>query len=37
MNRLRSAPWLPLFDGPAGPGAVARLAAEAEKAGWGIR
>ncbi|NEB02737.1 LLM class flavin-dependent oxidoreductase [Streptomyces sp. SID13726] len=34
MTRLRSALWLPLFDGLADPMAVARLAAEAEEAGW---
>ena len=31
---LRSALWLPLFDDLADPVAVARLAAEAEEAGW---
>jgi alkanesulfonate monooxygenase SsuD/methylene tetrahydromethanopterin reductase-like flavin-dependent oxidoreductase (luciferase family) len=31
---LRSALWLPLFDDLADPAAVARLAAEAEEAGW---
>jgi alkanesulfonate monooxygenase SsuD/methylene tetrahydromethanopterin reductase-like flavin-dependent oxidoreductase (luciferase family) len=31
---LRSALWLPLFDQLADPAAVARLAAEAEEAGW---
>ncbi|HYY79556.1 MAG TPA: LLM class flavin-dependent oxidoreductase [Actinomycetes bacterium] len=31
---LRSALWLPLFDELADPAAVARLAAEAEQAGW---
>jgi alkanesulfonate monooxygenase SsuD/methylene tetrahydromethanopterin reductase-like flavin-dependent oxidoreductase (luciferase family) len=31
---LRSALWLPLFDELADPAAVARLAAEAEEAGW---
>jgi alkanesulfonate monooxygenase SsuD/methylene tetrahydromethanopterin reductase-like flavin-dependent oxidoreductase (luciferase family) len=31
---LRSALWLPLFDALADPGLVARLAAEAEAAGW---
>ena len=31
---LRSALWLPLFDGLADPALVARLAAEAEEAGW---
>ncbi|WP_436776731.1 LLM class flavin-dependent oxidoreductase [Yinghuangia sp. YIM S09857] len=34
MNRLRSALWLPLFDDLADPLAVARLAGEAEEAGW---
>lgn len=34
MNRLRSALWLPLFDDLADPRVVARLAAEAEEAGW---
>jgi alkanesulfonate monooxygenase SsuD/methylene tetrahydromethanopterin reductase-like flavin-dependent oxidoreductase (luciferase family) len=34
MNRLRSALWLPLFDELADPRAVARLAADAEDAGW---
>ncbi|RSM53698.1 LLM class flavin-dependent oxidoreductase [Actinoplanes sp. ATCC 53533] len=34
MARLRSALWLPIFDDLADPGAVARLAAEAEAAGW---
>ncbi|NED99255.1 LLM class flavin-dependent oxidoreductase [Phytoactinopolyspora halotolerans] len=34
MNRLRSALWLPLFDEVAHPRVVARLAAEAEEAGW---
>jgi alkanesulfonate monooxygenase SsuD/methylene tetrahydromethanopterin reductase-like flavin-dependent oxidoreductase (luciferase family) len=34
MNRLRSALWLPLFDDLADPRAVARLAADAEEAGW---
>ncbi|PRX46683.1 luciferase-like monooxygenase [Prauserella shujinwangii] len=34
MNRLRSALWLPLFDELADPQAVARLAADAEEAGW---
>jgi alkanesulfonate monooxygenase SsuD/methylene tetrahydromethanopterin reductase-like flavin-dependent oxidoreductase (luciferase family) len=33
-GRLRSALWLPLFDELADPRAVARLAAEAEEAGW---
>jgi len=33
-TRLRSALWLPLFDDLADPVAVARLAAEAEQAGW---
>jgi alkanesulfonate monooxygenase SsuD/methylene tetrahydromethanopterin reductase-like flavin-dependent oxidoreductase (luciferase family) len=34
MTRLRSALWFPLFDALADPVAVARLAAEAEEAGW---
>ena len=34
MARLRSALWLPLMDDLADPRAVARLAAEAEAAGW---
>ncbi|ELP62550.1 LLM class flavin-dependent oxidoreductase [Streptomyces turgidiscabies] len=34
MTRLRSALWLPLFDDLADPAAIARLAAEAEEAGW---
>jgi alkanesulfonate monooxygenase SsuD/methylene tetrahydromethanopterin reductase-like flavin-dependent oxidoreductase (luciferase family) len=34
MTRLRSALWLPLFDELADPIVVARLAAEAEEAGW---
>lgn len=34
MNRLRSALWLPLFDELADPRVVARLAADAEAAGW---
>lgn len=34
MNRLRSALWLPLFDDLADPREVARLAADAEEAGW---
>ncbi|WP_405513456.1 LLM class flavin-dependent oxidoreductase [Streptomyces canus] len=34
MNRLRSALWLPLFDDLADPRVVARLAADAEEAGW---
>jgi alkanesulfonate monooxygenase SsuD/methylene tetrahydromethanopterin reductase-like flavin-dependent oxidoreductase (luciferase family) len=34
VTGLRSALWLPLFDGLADPVAVARLAAEAEQAGW---
>ena len=34
MTRLRSALWLPIFDDLADPVAVARLAAEAEEAGW---
>ena len=32
--RLRSALWLPLFDDLADPVVVARLAGEAEEAGW---
>jgi alkanesulfonate monooxygenase SsuD/methylene tetrahydromethanopterin reductase-like flavin-dependent oxidoreductase (luciferase family) len=31
---MRSAIWLPIFDELADPGVVARLAAEAEEAGW---
>jgi alkanesulfonate monooxygenase SsuD/methylene tetrahydromethanopterin reductase-like flavin-dependent oxidoreductase (luciferase family) len=34
VTRLRSALWLPLFDELADPLAVARLADEAEQAGW---
>jgi alkanesulfonate monooxygenase SsuD/methylene tetrahydromethanopterin reductase-like flavin-dependent oxidoreductase (luciferase family) len=34
MTRLRSALWLPLFDDLADPLVAARLAAEAEEAGW---
>jgi alkanesulfonate monooxygenase SsuD/methylene tetrahydromethanopterin reductase-like flavin-dependent oxidoreductase (luciferase family) len=34
MTRLRSALWLPIFDDLAEPAVVARLAAEAEEAGW---
>jgi alkanesulfonate monooxygenase SsuD/methylene tetrahydromethanopterin reductase-like flavin-dependent oxidoreductase (luciferase family) len=34
MTKLRSALWLPIFDELADPAAVARLAAEAEEAGW---
>lgn len=34
MTRLRSALWLPIFDALADPAVVARLAAEAEAAGW---
>ncbi|MFD9438319.1 LLM class flavin-dependent oxidoreductase [Streptomyces sp. NPDC060006] len=34
MTPLRSALWLPLFDELCDPAAVARLAAEAEEAGW---
>jgi alkanesulfonate monooxygenase SsuD/methylene tetrahydromethanopterin reductase-like flavin-dependent oxidoreductase (luciferase family) len=34
MSRLRSALWLPLFDDLADPRVVARLAADAEEAGW---
>jgi alkanesulfonate monooxygenase SsuD/methylene tetrahydromethanopterin reductase-like flavin-dependent oxidoreductase (luciferase family) len=33
-TRLRSALWLPLFDDLADPTVVARLAADAEEAGW---
>ncbi|WP_217996704.1 LLM class flavin-dependent oxidoreductase [Nocardioides jensenii] len=33
-SRLRSALWLPLFDELADPRVVARLAADAEEAGW---
>lgn len=33
-TRLRSALWLPLFDELADPRVVARLAADAEEAGW---
>jgi alkanesulfonate monooxygenase SsuD/methylene tetrahydromethanopterin reductase-like flavin-dependent oxidoreductase (luciferase family) len=33
-TRLRSALWLPIFDDLAEPAVVARLAAEAEEAGW---
>ena len=33
-QRLRSALWLPLFDDLADPRVVARLAADAEEAGW---
>ncbi|ONI89622.1 luciferase [Actinosynnema sp. ALI-1.44] len=33
-TRLRSALWLPLFDDLADPRTVARLAADAESAGW---
>ncbi|MFI6536598.1 LLM class flavin-dependent oxidoreductase [Nonomuraea sp. NPDC050547] len=33
-HRLRSALWLPLFDELADPLVIARLAAEAEEAGW---
>ncbi|GAB3467665.1 LLM class flavin-dependent oxidoreductase [Actinophytocola sediminis] len=33
-SRLRSALWLPLFDDLADPTVVARLAADAEEAGW---
>ncbi|HEX2284350.1 MAG TPA: LLM class flavin-dependent oxidoreductase, partial [Mycobacterium sp.] len=33
-ENLRSALWLPLFDGLADPAVVARVAAEAEEAGW---
>ncbi len=34
MTGLRSALWLPIFDDLAEPAVVARLAAEAEEAGW---
>jgi alkanesulfonate monooxygenase SsuD/methylene tetrahydromethanopterin reductase-like flavin-dependent oxidoreductase (luciferase family) len=34
VSRIRSALWLPLFDDLADPRVVARLAAEAEAAGW---
>jgi alkanesulfonate monooxygenase SsuD/methylene tetrahydromethanopterin reductase-like flavin-dependent oxidoreductase (luciferase family) len=34
VTRLRSALWLPIFDDLAEPAVVARLAAEAEEAGW---
>ncbi|QBS38842.1 LLM class flavin-dependent oxidoreductase [Nocardia sp. CS682] len=34
MTTLQSALWLPIFDDLADPVAVARLAAEAEEAGW---
>lgn len=34
MTRLRSAIWLPLFNELADPRTVARLAADAEEAGW---
>jgi alkanesulfonate monooxygenase SsuD/methylene tetrahydromethanopterin reductase-like flavin-dependent oxidoreductase (luciferase family) len=34
MTRLRSALWLPIFDELADPVVVARVAAEAEEAGW---
>jgi alkanesulfonate monooxygenase SsuD/methylene tetrahydromethanopterin reductase-like flavin-dependent oxidoreductase (luciferase family) len=34
MTTMRSALWLPIFDALADPLAVARLAAEAEEAGW---
>ncbi|WP_199432102.1 LLM class flavin-dependent oxidoreductase [Qaidamihabitans albus] len=34
VSRLRSALWLPLFDDLADPRVVARLAADAEAAGW---
>jgi alkanesulfonate monooxygenase SsuD/methylene tetrahydromethanopterin reductase-like flavin-dependent oxidoreductase (luciferase family) len=34
VSRVRSAVWLPLFDGLADPLAVARLATQAEQAGW---
>lgn len=34
MSRLRSALWMPLFDELADPRVMARLAADAEAAGW---
>ncbi len=34
LTRLRSALWLPLFDDLADPSVVARVAADAEEAGW---
>jgi hypothetical protein len=34
VTRLRSALWLPLFDDLADPLVAARLAGEAEQAGW---
>ena len=34
MTKLRSALWLPTFDELADPAIIARLAAEAEEAGW---
>ena len=34
MTQLHSALWLPIFDELADPAVVARLAAEAEEAGW---
>ncbi|MFC0105196.1 LLM class flavin-dependent oxidoreductase [Kibdelosporangium aridum] len=34
MTGLRSALWLPIFNDLAEPAVVARLAAEAEQAGW---
>ena len=34
VRRARTALWLPIFDGLADPRTVARLAAEAEAAGW---
>jgi alkanesulfonate monooxygenase SsuD/methylene tetrahydromethanopterin reductase-like flavin-dependent oxidoreductase (luciferase family) len=33
-TQIRSALWVPLFDELADPGVIARLAAEAEEAGW---
>ena len=33
-TQLRSAFWVPVFDELADPRVVARLAAEAEEAGW---
>jgi Luciferase-like monooxygenase len=39
MTKVRSAVWLPIFDDLAEPAVIARLAAEAEEAGWhgGVR
>src|SRR5919107_990907 len=33
-DMMRSALWIPAFDGLSDPAVVARLAAEAEEAGW---